>query len=155
MLYEKIIHLLRLRNWKYQVEKENSSLLLGVSANYGNIDCYITTDDRKGFFSCISFCHCYIFAEKYNDVIEFISLANLGLNSGSFEFESETGRLRFKTTFYYDEIVPSQKILEKYILTNLYTLDLYTPALMSLVYSEISAKQAIAEVEEMTKSGLN
>jgi len=64
MMYEKVIQLLRSNNWKFQVEKENESVLVGISANYGNIDCYITTDDVKGCFSCISFCHCFVFSER-------------------------------------------------------------------------------------------
>jgi len=87
--------------------------------------------------------------------MEFITRANLGLTSGNFEFDLESGRLRFKTTFFYDEIIPSKKVLEKYLLTNLYTLDIYTPALMSLLFTDITVKQAIAEVEDLAKSGLN
>jgi len=155
-MYNLIIALLNAKKWHYQVEKENSSVLFGVSANYGNIDCYLNIDDEKGIFSCISFCHCFVFTDKYTEITEFITRANFGLISGNFEFDLDSGILRFKTTFYYDKKNEvSMKLLEKYIYTNLYTIDTYTPALMSLAYTDITALEAVAEVENNVRLYLN
>jgi hypothetical protein len=153
-MFTEITHYFDKKGWKYQLEAEQTRIIFGIQANHANIDCIADVREDKKQFIFLSICNYNPFPDKYDDVVEFITRANYGLVNGCFEFDFKSGTIRFKTTLLYEKEngIP-ESILDKYILTNLFTMDHYIPGLMSIMYGDNTAYKAIQEIEGIP--GLN
>lgn len=155
-MFERIIQFLQVNNWKYQEEQNKSTVIFGIQANFGTIDCYLHVSDDNGLVSIILFCMFEIYDEKKQDFIEFTNLLNFGLFTGVFEYDEIKNCIRFRTNFFYEKNNPiSYVLLQRYILSNLMTVDYYFPAMMSLLFTDISPKQAINEIERLPLISFN
>lgn len=147
-MFDRIVKYFDNKGWTYQSEPEVNRVVFGIQANHANIDCIADIRDEKKQFIFLSICNCNAFPDKYDDIVEFITRANFGLYNGCFEFDFKHGIIRFKTTVIYDhENGIPEKILDKYILTNLFTMDHYIPGIMSIIYGDNTAYKAIEEIE--------
>ena len=153
-MFNKVVQYLDKKGWKYQLESDQNRVVFGIQANHANIDCIANVRTEKKQFIFLSICNCNAFQDKYDDVVEFITRANFGLVNGCFEFDFKSGTIRFKTTIIYDQEneIPDN-ILDKYIVTNLFTMDHYIPGIMSIIYGDNTAYKAITEMEGIP--GLN
>ncbi|MBL6964436.1 MAG: YbjN domain-containing protein [Bacteroidetes bacterium] len=153
-MFTRIVKYFDKKGWKYQLESEMTRVVFGIQANHANIDCIADVRNENNQFIFLSICNCSAFPDKYDDIVEFITRANYGLINGSFEFDFKNGVTRFKTTVLYEDAKNiSDAILDKYIITNLFTMDLYIPGIMSIIYGDNTAYKAIQEIEGV--KGLN
>lgn len=147
-MYEEIIKYLDRKNWKYQEVSDKSVVHFGISANNGNIDCVADVREDRNQFVFLSYCTVIAFKNKVDVINEFLARVNYGLLIGDFELNYDSGKIRFKTSMFFDEEnTPTQNVIEKTIITNLYMMDLYLPGIMSVLYGAVSPKIAISQIE--------
>jgi len=155
-MLEKVIQLLEANRWKYQLEDDRSTVIFGIQANFGTIDCYIRIMEETGLFTMISFCMFEIDDDKVDNFNEFTRYVNFGLFTGCFEFDEAKKQMRFRTNFFFDkENLPSLKLLHRSIMSHLLTIDNYFPAMMSLLFTDMTPEEALKEVEKMPLLSLN
>lgn len=81
-------------------------------------------------------------------VSEYVARANYGLVIGNFEFDLDSGHVRYKTSVDLEGASVLPVVFKNLIYSNLTTADRYYPGLMKLIWSEdVSALEAIDMVE--------
>ncbi len=78
---------------------------------------------------------------------EFLSRANFGLSIGNFELNFADGQIRYKTSIAAKGNGVNSALIGQLIFANLLTMDEYLPGIMSIIYTELSAVEAIAQIE--------
>jgi len=155
-MYQTVIDLLESKKWKYQTIEGKSVIHFGISAGNGNIDCVVDIREQKKQFIFLSYCSAFAFKNKIDPIAEFVNRVNYGLVIGDFELNPENGKIRFKTSMFYDDEYPiSISVIESTIITNLFMMDRYLPGIMSVLYGSISPQEAIEEIEGPPDISLN
>lgn len=136
-------------DWKYQLEeKERFNLFtFKVGGKHGVMSLRIVVRESVGLVCIYNKLPVSVPEEKRSDVGEFLSRANYGLIVGNFETDFRDGEIRFKSSADYEDTIISKITLRNLLLVNLSTSDKYYPALMKMIWGNISAKDAIKEVE--------
>jgi hypothetical protein len=86
--------------------------------------------------------------EKRGEIAEFITRANYGLQIGNFEMDMDDGQIRYKVSVDVEGSSMSNEMVRNMILVGVTMIDRYFPGLMSVSFAGISAKDAIAQIEE-------
>lgn len=136
------------KKWKYKRIEDKNVIHFGINASNGNIDCVAEVREEHKQFIFLSYCTIKAIDEKLNSINEYLSRVNYNLVIGDFEINFEDGKIRFKSSMFYDDLFPiSEKLVEQNIITNLYMVDRYLPGIMSVMYSGISPEQAHREID--------
>jgi hypothetical protein len=147
-MHEAVIEYIESKNWKYQVVHENRFIHFGISANNGKIDCVADVREERRQFIFLSHSIVNAFGDKLHQVAEYLNRINYSLVIGSFELNMDDGKIRFKTSMFYDEnLPPSLEVIERTIITNLYMMDRYIPGIMSILFGHQTPKEAFDEIE--------
>lgn len=147
-MHKAVIEYIESKNWKYQVVSENKFIHFGISANNGKIDCVADIREERKQFIFLSHCVVNAFSDKLLEVADYLNRVNYSLVIGSFELNMEDGKIRFKTSMFYDENLPSSMdVIERTIITNLYMMDRYIPGIMSILFGHQTPKEAYDEIE--------
>ena len=147
-MYQAVKRYLESKKWKFQEIEGKTIIHFGVNANNGKIDCVVDVREEKNQLIFLSYSTVQAFKNKTNNIAEFISRVNYGLVIGDFELNYDTGKIRFKTSMFYDDLFDiSEKLIENIIITNLFMMDTYLPGIMSVLYGSLSPIKAIAEIE--------
>lgn len=152
-MYNAIIRYLDSKKWKYQEIDDKNVVHFGISANNGNIDCVADVRPDKKQFIFLSYCTVMAFKNKTEAINELLSRINYGIVIGDFEINIDSGKIRFKTSMFYDDIqAPSMEVIENTIITNLYMMDRYIPGIMSVLFGSISPREAYDQIEGNSNS---
>ncbi|MBD2449739.1 YbjN domain-containing protein [Nostoc sp. FACHB-152] len=85
---------------------------------------------------------------KHLQMTELITRANYGLLIGNFEMSFADGDTRLKTSMNTEGVSALETPIQKLVYMNVLTMDKYLPAMMKVIYTDVLAAQAIAQVEE-------
>ncbi len=66
---------------------------------------------------------------------------------GNFELDFSDGEIRYKTSIDVGNDKLTHELIKQVVYTNVMTMDKYHPAIISVIYSEVSPEDAIKEVE--------
>ena len=80
-------------------------------------------------------------------VAETIVRANYGLKVGKFEMDFEEGELRFQAAQILTEDSLEESVIDRLLSTTMSMLDMYLPAVLSVIYGNELPKDAIRCVE--------
>jgi hypothetical protein len=80
-------------------------------------------------------------------VAETIARANYGLKVGKFELDFDTGELRFQAAQILTEDSLEESVIDRLMGTTMSMLDMYLPAVLSVIYGNELPKDAIRGVE--------
>ena len=74
-------------------------------------------------------------------------MLNYGVVIGNFEMNFYDGEIRYKTSIDVegDRLTPA--LVKHLIYTNVATMDKYLPGIMSMIYGNLSAEEAISRIE--------
>lgn len=86
--------------------------------------------------------------KKRIEIAEFLTKVNYGLIAGNFEMDFQDGEVRYKTYAINGENNPlNSELIGQLIFVNVMTMDKYLPALMSVLYANVSIDLAIQQTE--------
>ncbi|MBE9225432.1 YbjN domain-containing protein [Phormidium sp. LEGE 05292] len=80
-------------------------------------------------------------------VAEFITRANYGMIIGNFELDFSDGEIRYKTSIDVEGDRLSFGLIKRLVYANVTMMDEYLPGIMSIIYGEAEAGEAIAKIE--------
>ena len=113
--------------------------------------------EDRGFFLCYSQVPVDAPVEMFSRVMEYVTRANVGALGGNFEFDLETGLVRYKTSVDVSAWSEKQRssnamrlLIEQAIITNVSMVDLYLPGLLETAFGGVDPSDAIARVENAT-----
>ena len=130
-----------------QVEDKPVFSTLHTGEN-GSYRCFAEAWDNKDkSFVFYSYIGNKVPLKKIQVASEFINRANYGLILGNFEIDLSDGEIRYKTSVRMADGELTYKMIGKLIWGNLNTVDRYAAGIMSIIYSDISAEDAIYRIE--------
>ncbi len=133
-------------DWKYVEMEGQTALKLGCTGENGEWTCYAQIKENPGRFLFYSVLSAKAMETKRSAVAEFIVRANYGMVLGNFEMDYSDGEIRYKTSAYLENIAPSRDFFHTLVYTNLLMTDKYLPGIMSVIYANMPAEQAIGHV---------
>jgi hypothetical protein len=148
-LFEAVVDYLTEDDWKFNVVKDDTALMLSFRGEAGSWQCFATVDEEKQWFTFYSILPSNVPEEKRVEVAEFITRANYGLVIGNFEMDYGDGEVRYKTSVDVEGGELSPKMIENLMRANLMTMDRYFAGIMGVLYGDRDPAEAIAEMEAM------
>ena len=146
-LFEAVVDYLNEDDWKYNIVKDDTALVLSFRGRSGSWQCFANVDEERQWFSFFSILPSNVPEEKRPIIAEFITRANYGLVIGNFEMDYNDGEVRYKTSIDVEGGELSPKMIENMMQANLMTMDRYFPGLMSVLYGGRDPAESIAEIE--------
>ncbi|HKI35950.1 MAG TPA: YbjN domain-containing protein [Gemmataceae bacterium] len=147
-LFEAVVDYLTEDDWKFQVVKDDTALMLSFRGEAGSWQCFATVDEEKQWFTFYSILPSNVPEEKRVEITEFITRANYGLVIGNFEMDYGDGEVRYKTSVDVEGGELTPKMIENLMRANLMTMDRYFAGVMGVLYGDRDPAEAIAEMEE-------
>ncbi len=148
-LFEAVVDYLTEDDWKFNVVKDDTALMLSFRGEAGSWQCFATVDEEKQWFTFYSILPSNVPEEKRVEIAEFITRANYGLVIGNFEMDYADGEVRYKTSVDVEGGELTPKMIENQMRANLMTMDRYFAGIMGVLYGDRDPAEAIAEMEEM------
>jgi len=147
-LFEAVVDYLTEDDWKFNVVKDDTALMLSFRGETGSWQCFATVDEEKQWFTFYSILPSNVPEEKRVEIAEFITRANYGLVVGNFEMDYADGEVRYKTSVDVEGGELTPKMIENLMRANLMTMDRYFPGVMGVLYGDRDPAEAIAELED-------
>jgi hypothetical protein len=85
--------------------------------------------------------------EKRPALTEYLTRANYGLWLGNFELDLRDGEIRYKTSLHLADGELTAEMLAALLRVNGDTLDRYLPGIMSMLWNDLSAEDALGLTE--------
>jgi hypothetical protein len=148
-LFEAVVDYLTEDDWKFNVVKDDTALMLSFRGEAGSWQCFATVDEEKQWFTFYSILPSNVPEDKRVEIAEFITRANYGLVIGNFEMDYGDGEVRYKTSVDVEGGELSPKMIENLMRANLMTMDRYFAGVMGVLYGDRDPAEAIAEMEEL------
>ena len=114
----------------------------------GKWTCYAKAREEQEQFVFYSICPVNAPENKPLAVAEFLTRANSGMIIGNFEMDFEDGKIRYKTSINVESDSLSFALIKKLVYTNVTMMDEYLPGIITAIEGNMSAKDAIAQIEK-------
>lgn len=133
--------------WYPQQLEDRHIYRMGFSGKNGQVSCYaqIRIDLEQFIFYAIA--PIKTPEEVRLNIAEFITRANYGLRIGNFEMDFNDGEIRYKSSMDFEAVSLEPELIRNAIYPAVQTMDRYLPGLMSVVYGNKSAEEAVSEIE--------
>lgn len=146
-LLEEVVEFFQQGDWDFlQVEGE-SSLAIQFQGDNGSWLCHAKVREAQKQFIFYSICPVNAPEEKRLAVAEFLIRANYDLSIGKFELDFTDGEIRCKTNVDLEERQLDSPLIGRLVYINLALMDSYLPGIESVIYKDVSAVDAIAQIE--------
>lgn len=145
--FDRLIQLLDSRDVRYQSNSENQSICAEFRCDFGTHRIIAGVDDGSSLFVVYGHAMVTVPTGARPAVAETIARANHGLQVGKFEFDLDSGDIRFQCSQIVTDDDLSDEVIDRLIGTTVSMLDLYLPAIMSVIYGNELPKDAIQFVE--------
>ena len=134
-------------SWPYTLMNDQPIYRTGFEGNHGQFTCYAQEREQQEQFVFYSVFPVRAPENKLAVVAEFINRANYGMIIGNFEMDYSDGEIRYKTSVDVEGVDMEEALLRHLVYANVLTIDKYFPGLMRVLYADITAEDAINEVE--------
>lgn len=134
-------------NWNFKDIDERGVFRTGhtLKSKAKNAQIYINVNSTS--FSIVSIFPISADEKSLDAIAEFITRANYGTIHGNFEMDYNDGEIRYKTSMYCGEQLPTNDQIGSLLAFNILTLDKYGDALIKVNFGMLNPKEAIDEVE--------
>ena len=145
-LLDSAIEFLTDGRWRFTQSEDDNWVSLYYTGESGSWLSWF--QDRGAALVAYAACPVKAPRDRWTAVSEVIGRANYGLGCGNFEMSFEDGAIRYKNGIYArDERVSATMIGHLFHITNS-TMDDYLPAIMAVLYGDMSPELAVGRVEE-------
>jgi len=145
--FEEIVNFFQEDGWPF-VQVEGEPLLQMVfQGENGKWTCYAKARDDPEQFVFYSVCPVNAPDSKRLAVAEFLTRANSGMIIGNFEMDFEEGEIRYKTSIDVEDDSLSSALIKRLVYANVMMMDGYLPGIMSVIYGDVTPRDAIAQIE--------
>ncbi|MDE5764123.1 MAG: YbjN domain-containing protein [Ruminococcus sp.] len=134
-------------DWKFSEVDDGGVIRTGVKLNskIKNADVYINV--LKESFVVLSVPKLGADKNCMDEMAEFITRANYGLNHGNFEMDYSDGEIRYKTSLYCGDVVPTYEQIKAAIYINISTLDDYGNGIAMVAFGMGTPEEAVESCE--------
>ncbi|MDE6774845.1 MAG: YbjN domain-containing protein [Ruminococcus sp.] len=135
-------------DWKFSEVDDDGIIRTGIriESKLKSADIYINV--LKDSFVVVSVPALKADKDCINEMAEFITRANYGLNHGNFEMDYRDGEIRYKTSMYCGNMIPTPEQIKAVIYINVSTLDDYGNGIAMVAFGMSTPEDAIRMCEE-------
>lgn len=145
-LLEVVSEFFQQENWDF-LPVDGSSLAVQFLGDNGSWLCLAKVKEAQKQFIFYSICPVHAPEEKRLIMAEFLIRVNCDLSIGKFELDFNNGEILCKTSVDFAEKQLDSPLLKRLIYINLALMDSYLPGIRSVIYNNVSAVDAIAQIE--------
>jgi hypothetical protein len=146
-LLERVKNALVEMEWRFGEDPDRPNLIMGSGGKNGCYSCLLQVHPQYPLIAFYSHVQCRMPDEKRAAMAEFLTRANYGLWVGNFELDFRDGEIRYKTSLHIGDGVLTTDMLSALLRANLSTIDRYLPGVMSVLWNDVSAEDAIGLIE--------
>ncbi|MBD2003761.1 MULTISPECIES: YbjN domain-containing protein [Cyanophyceae] len=146
-IFEAVINFFKENNWLFFQMEQEPALQMSFQGENGQWMCFVKVREEQEQLIFYSISPVKVPENKRLVMAEFLSRANFGLSIGNFELNFADGQIRYKTSIAAKGNGVNSALIGQLIFANLLTMDEYLPGIMSIIYTELSALEAIAQIE--------
>ncbi len=146
-IFEAVINFFKENNWLFFQMEQEPALQMSFQGENGQWMCLVKVREEQEQLIFYSISPVKVPENKRLVMAEFLSRANFGLSIGNFELNFADGQIRYKTSIAAKGNGVNSALIGQLIFANLLTMDEYLPGIMSIIYTELSAVEAIAQIE--------
>ena len=146
-LYDAMVDFFKTDDWPYIQLEDRPVLSMNFDGKNAKWTCFAQAREEQRQFIFYSVCPVNAPAEKRPALAEFITRANYGLIIGNFELDFEDGEIRYKTSLDAEDLALNATAFKNLVYANVSMMDQYLPGIMSILYSEISPREMIDQIE--------
>lgn len=137
-----------LNNQQWQFTQDENIFIFGISGENGKFQCILDYAEADKRFVFISVCGAYAPQDCIMSMLELLNEINSRLFFGTFDMNMDKGEIKFKTNLALNHILLSAGLVAEMIMTNVMTMDTYLPAIIGLIFEDISVYEALQRLEK-------
>ena len=141
-MFDKLIAYLQKREWKYIENEDQSMISFNLSGTNGVFQCSAYDQRDKNRFIFFTYCISTCPEDIRIRMAELLMRLNNTIFFGNFELNFETGQIKFKTSIFYENLELTETAIDSLIIGNVFMMDDCTPAIMKLIYGNLSPLEA-------------
>ena len=145
--YEELIHLLDEREVNYSTNDDRQSVCTDLRGEVATYRIVAHVDAEADLFQVFAHSPLRVPEGSRPAIAEAVARANYGLRVGKFEFDIDDGELRFQTSQVLTDDTVGETVIDRLFSTTVAMLDMYLPAVLSVIYGNELPKEAIRCVE--------
>lgn len=146
-IYEEIINFFTADDWFFVQVPGQPALQIAFQGENGKWNCYARARVEQQQFVFYSMCPVNAPENKRLAIAEFLTRANSGIIIGNFELDFADGEISYKTSIDVEGDRLSFALIQGVVYANVTMMDEYLPGIMSVIYGNLSPKEAIAQLE--------
>jgi hypothetical protein len=141
--YQQLIQHFDARDVRYLTHLDTQSLYADFRLEVGTCRVIAAVDADNGLFQVFGYSPLRVPEGARRLIAETIARANYGLRMGKFEMDCDEGELRFQVAQILTEDRLEDEVIGRLMGTTVAMLDMYLPAVLSVVYGNETPQDAI------------
>jgi hypothetical protein len=124
-IYQAMLNFFSEEDWEFTKLQGKLILRLAFQGKNGQWNCFALANEDQQRFLFYSICPLEIPSMNRLAISEFLTRANYGMEIGNFEFDVDSGEIRFKTSLDVTEDRITPALIKQLVYTNVLTIDQY------------------------------
>jgi len=146
-IYQEMVNFFQQDEWPFYPVEGQPVLQTAFEGKNGKWACFARAREQQQQMVFYSICPVNVPENKLMAVAEFLTRANSGMILGNFELDFTDGEIRYKTSIDVEGDRLSFALIKRLVYANVTMMDEYFPGIMSVIYGEVEAGEAIAQIE--------
>jgi hypothetical protein len=146
-IFAEMVNFFQQDEWPFNPVEGQPVLQTAFEGKNGKWACFARAREQQQQMVFYSICPVNVPENKLMAVAEFLTRANSGMILGNFELDFTDGEIRYKTSIDVEGDRVSFALIKRLVYANVTMMDQYWPGIMSVVYGEVEATEAIAQIE--------
>ncbi|MCD6499170.1 MAG: YbjN domain-containing protein [Deltaproteobacteria bacterium] len=135
-------------DWNIEQIADSSAFAMWFGGKNGTWACLARVSDGRNLFAFYSIFTTNVPEERRTAVADLLTRINYGLPLGNFELDFADGEIRFKTSIDIQGGTLTFDMWKTVVYVNVFTMDMYFPALTKVVEGTTTPEQALADIEK-------
>mgnify|MGYP000870841744 CR=1 FL=1 len=124
---------------------------LGIGLDHGRIDSIVDLRVEQAQVIIYSICPTNVPQNQKQRITELITRINVSSIVGNFSLDYDDGEVRYKCAYLFDDTFPnSESLFMDNYLISIQMMNRYLPAIMSVLYSNVTPLQAYNQIENQS-----
>jgi len=151
-IYQAMLNFFSEEDWEFTKLQGKLILRLAFQGKNGQWNCFALANEDQHRFVFYSICPLEIPFTTRITIAEFLTRSNYGMEIGNFEFDLDSGEIRFKTSLDVTEDRITPALIKQLVYTNVLTIDQYLPGIQA-VLDGVTPADAIRVIEQPGPTG--
>ncbi|MGF1991761.1 MAG: YbjN domain-containing protein [Nostoc sp. ZfuVER08] len=146
-IFETMVKFFKQEEWQFQKISAEPTLRLAFQGKNGRWECLAKAREKHQQMVFYSICSTITPESQRSTMAEFLTRANSGMVIGNFELDFANGEISYKTSIDVEGDRLTSALIQRIVYANVTMMDEYLPGIMSVIYGNVSPKEAIATIE--------